>query len=213
MRARVRLSLGAGIVLVLAAAIVAVIVAAVTPHGVDKTVAPQTVIHTITPGATGGSGGEAGASAGGSAGGSTGASPAGPTVFVHIVGRVRAPGLYELAAGSRIVDAVAAAGGFAAQADQVSLNLAQVVSDGQQIVVAVRGAHPAAPGATTDGKVDINTADAAALETLDGIGPALAARILDFRKQKGGFSAVTDLQKVSGIGDKKFAAIKDSVTT
>jgi competence protein ComEA len=205
MRARIRLSLGAGIVLVLAAAIIAVIVAAVTPHGVDKTVAPQTVIHTSAPGATGGSGGEPGASAG--------ASAAGPTVFVHIVGRVRVPGLYELAAGSRIVDAVAAAGGFAAQADQVSLNLAQVVSDGQQIVVAVRGAHPAAPGATTDGKVDINTADAAALETLDGIGPALAARILDFRKQKGGFSAVTDLQQVSGIGDKKFAAIKDSVTT
>jgi len=188
-RTRLRLSLGAGIVLLLVAAGIAVVVSAVTPHGVDQTAAPPTV-HSASP-ATG----------------------KGPSEFVHVVGEVRAPGLYQLPAGSRVLDAVAAAGGFAPDADQAQVNLARLVSDGEQLVVAKTGAVPAAPGASATGKVDLNTADATALETLDGIGPALAQRILDFRKKNGGFSSVNDLQNVAGIGDKKFAAIKDKITT
>jgi competence protein ComEA len=142
-----------------------------------------------------------------------------PTAFVHVVGQVNSPGLYELPAGSRIVDAVAAAGGFTATADQAQLNLAQVVEDGQQIVVLARGVAPvvtdgASTGATASGgTVDINTADATTLETLDGIGPSLAQRILAYRTAHGGFRTVGDLQNVTGIGPKKFAAIKANVST
>lgn len=124
------------------------------------------------------------------------------------------PGLYELPAGSRLVDAVAAAGGFTATADQAALNLAQVVEDGQQVVVARQGAAPAAAAAVAAaGRVNLNSADATALETLDGIGPALAQRILAYRAAHGGFRTVNDLQNVAGIGPKKFATIKANVST
>jgi competence protein ComEA len=138
-----------------------------------------------------------------------------PTAFVHVVGQVKNPGLYELPAGDRILDAVAAAGGFTPVADQSDLNLAQVIEDGQQIVVAQQGAPPVAAGAgaAAGGIVDLNTADATALETLDGIGPALAQRILTYRSAHGGFRTVNDLQNVTGIGPKKFAAIKANVST
>jgi competence protein ComEA len=143
-----------------------------------------------------------------------------PTAFVHVVGEVKNPGLYELPAGARIVDAVAAAGGFTAIADQTTVNLAQVIEDGQQVVVAAQGATPpassagvAAGGAAAGGIVDVNSADATALETLDGIGPALAQRILAYRTAHGGFRTVNDLQNVAGIGPKKFAAIKANVST
>ena len=188
--ARLRLTLGAGVVLVIVAAIIAVLVSALAPRGVTQSAAPPPVVRTAAPTANDA-----------------------PTAFVHVVGQVRDPGLYELPAGDRVVDAVSAAGGFTARADQSQLNLAEVISDGEQIVVAKKGAVSAAPGATSSGKVDINTADVTALETLDGIGPALAQRILDYRKAHGSFSSVNDLQNVSGIGDKKFAAIKANVTT
>jgi competence protein ComEA len=187
---RVRLGVGAGVVLVILAAVVAVLVAALAPRGVTTTTSAPAVVRTTAPKANDA-----------------------PTAFVHVVGEVRQPGLYELPAGDRVVDAVAAAGGFTAKADQSQVNLAEVVTDGEQIVVAKQGAVQAAPGAASSGKVDVNTADITALETLDGIGPALAQRILDYRKAHGSFSSVNDLQKVSGIGDKKFAAIKPNVTT
>jgi competence protein ComEA len=195
---RLRLGLGAGVVLVLVLAGVAVLVSALAPHGSTATAAaPAThsqVVHTAGP-----------------------TSAQSPTAFVHVVGQVTRPGLYELAAGSRIVDAVAAAGGFTASADQTQLNLAQVIEDGQQIVVPAQGAVPAAAagevGAAVGGTVDINTADATALQTLDGIGPALAQRIVAYRTAHGGFRTVNDLQNVTGIGPKKFAAIKANVST
>ena len=193
---RLRLGLGAGVVLVLVLAGVAVLVSALSPHGSTATAAPPVErarsVHTEGP--------------------STADSP---TAFVHVVGQVNNPGLYQLPAGSRIVDAVAAAGGFTAIADQTQLNLAQVIEDGQQIVVVAQGAAPvASAGATaTGGTVDINTADATGLETLDGIGPALAQRILAYRTAHGGFRTVNDLQNVTGIGPKKFAAIKANVST
>jgi competence protein ComEA len=193
---RLRLGLGAGVVLVLVLAGVAVLVGALSPHGSTATaaapVARSRTVHTQGPSAA-----------------------ESPTAFVHVVGQVNRPGLYELPAGSRIVDAVAAAGGFTATADQSQLNLAQVIEDGQQISVLTQGAVPAASvGAVgSGGRVDLNTADATALETLDGIGPALAQRILAYRAAHGGFRTVNDLQNVTGIGPKKFAAIKANVST
>jgi competence protein ComEA len=188
--ARLRLTVGAGIVLVILAAGVAVLVSALAPHGVTRAAAPPAVVHKAAPTANDA-----------------------PTALVHVVGQVRRPGLYELPAGDRVVDAVSAAGGFTHAADQAQVNLAEVVTDGEQIVVARKGAVSGAPGATSSGKVNINTADATALETLDGIGPALAQRILAYRKAHGSFSSVGDLQNVTGIGDKKFAALKANVTT
>jgi competence protein ComEA len=215
---RLRLSLGAGVVLVLIAAGVAVLVSAIAPHGVTATAAEPRVVHTESSQTTGAQ--SNGAQSNGSQSGGT-SSPNAPTAFVHVVGQVKNPGLYELPAGARIMDAVAAAGGFTPTADQADLNLAQVIEDGQQIVVAAQGAVSAvggAPagataGATAGGTVDLNTADATALETLDGIGPALAQRILAYRAAHGGFRTVNDLQNVTGIGPKKFAAIKANVST
>jgi competence protein ComEA len=189
-RVRLRVTLGAAVVLVLLAVAVSVLVVATAPRGSQQAAARPAGVHTTAPG---------GADS--------------PTDFVHVVGEVNRPGLYELKAGARIVDAVAAAGGFTASADQAQLNLAQVVTDGEQIVVSKTGAVAQSPGASVSGKVNINTADADALQTLDGIGPALAQRILDFRKAHGAFSSVNDLQGIGGIGDKKFAAIKEHVTT
>ena len=190
-RLRLRLSLGAAVVLLVLAAGVAVLIGALAPRGVTAVASEPKIVHTAEP-----------------------AADDAPTAFVHVVGQVEHPGLYELPAGDRVVDAVTAAGGFTPSADQAALNLAQVVEDGQQIVVAKRGATATAAGVPVGAApVDINTADATALETLDGIGPALAQRILDYRAAHGSFGSVNDLQKVTGIGPKKFAAIKDHVST
>ena len=203
-------------VLVLALAGVAVLVSALSPHGSTATASPPVAAASVA--GSSGTRSSATASSGTVPRGVHTQSPslgAAPTAFVHVVGQVKSPGLYEVAAGSRLVDAIAAAGGFTASADQATLNLAQVIEDGQQVVVAVQGAAPPpAAGATAAGsKVNLNSADATALETLDGIGPALAARILAYRTAHGGFRTINDLQNVTGIGPKKFAAIKANVST
>ena len=135
-------------------------------------------------------------------------------IYVHVLGAVAHAGLYALHEGDRAVDAVAAAGGFAPDADQAGLNLARFVTDGEQLVVPVVGAVPpaGAGGASVPGKVNLNTADAAALETLPRVGPALAARILEWREANGRFTAVEDLLSVTGIGDKTFEGLKDLVS-
>lgn len=135
-------------------------------------------------------------------------------IYVHILGQVVRPGLYELPDGARAVDAVAAAGGFTEQADAAGLNLARFVSDGEQIVVPAIGdaASTTAPGITADGRVNLNTADAAALDTLPGVGPATAANILAWREEHGRFESVDDLLDVGGIGEAKLDAIRDLVT-
>jgi competence protein ComEA len=151
-------------------------------------------------------------------------------VLVHVVGQVRRPGVVRLPAGSRVLDAVGAAGGAKPSADLNHLNLARVVTDGEQIVVPKPGelipvAGPSgAPGAGTGsaggapagggsagGLVDLNTADAAALDALPGVGPVLSQRILDWRTQHGRFSSVDELGEVSGIGDKLLAQIGPKV--
>lgn len=143
----------------------------------------------------------------------TAAASVGSAVYVHILGAVARPGLYELRDGDRAVDAVAAAGGFLETADQAQVNLARFVVDGEQIVVPVIGETPAAaPGTTASGLVNLNTADVATLETLPRVGPAMAERIIDWREANGGFTAVEDLMSVTGIGDKTFESLRELVT-
>lgn len=136
-------------------------------------------------------------------------------LYVHVSGAVRDPGLYIVPDGSRLVDAVAAAGGFTKKADRDGVNLARPVADGEQVVVPRKGeksAAPATPGGPGAATVNLNTADQTALESLPGIGPALAQRILQWREDNGRFTSVDDLLAVSGIGDKMLATLRDLVT-
>jgi competence protein ComEA len=134
-------------------------------------------------------------------------------LYVHVLGAVEQPGLYVLDLDARLVDAVAAAGGTTDQADLAGVNLARAVTDGEQIIVPVIGAGAGAPGAAAPGddRIDLNTADQAALETLPRIGPALAERILAWREENGRFQSVDDLLAVPGIGEKLLAGIRDGV--
>jgi competence protein ComEA len=137
-------------------------------------------------------------------------------VLVQVVGGVRRPGLVSVPAGSRAIDAIAAAGGATADADESGVNLAGRVIDGQQLVVPKRGrpaAVPTGPGtAAAAGPVSLSTASAEQLEALPRIGPAMAARIIAWRTANGGFHTVDDLLKVSGIGARTLAGLRDLVT-
>jgi competence protein ComEA len=129
------------------------------------------------------------------------------TLLVHVVGEVRRPGIFELELGARVADALESAGGFTADAIEESVNLARVLGDGEQIVV--RSVHQLAE---EDPIISLNRSSARQLETLPGVGPALAGRIIDWREQNGGFSAVEQLLEVSGIGAKLFENLKALVT-
>jgi competence protein ComEA len=154
-----------------------------------------------------------------------GGGPPGTTaaaVVVAVGGKVRKPGLVELPAGARVADALKAAGGASPGVDVAPLNLARKVADGELIMVGVTpppGAAPtgpagpaAGPGQPGGGLVNLNTATLADLDTLPGVGPVLAQRILDAREAQGGFQAVTDLRNVQGIGTARYEQLKDLVT-
>jgi len=135
---------------------------------------------------------------------------------VHIAGAVANPGLYRLAEGSRVADALSSAGGAAQGAILDDLNLASLLKDGQKVLVP-RGEEPGGPPAagaqaTTGSRlVNVNTADEQELDTLPGVGPSLAARILEYRKKNGPFSSVEDLDNVEGIGPSRVDSLKDLV--
>lgn len=138
---------------------------------------------------------------------------------MHVAGAVRHPGVFRLAAG-RVGDAVRKAGGPRKDADLNAINLAAKIADGQQVVVPTKATvvPPGAPAlensgtATASGaKISLNTATKEELDTLEGVGPATADKILEYRKEHGGFGSVDDLKDITGIGDKKFEALKDSV--
>ncbi len=142
--------------------------------------------------------------------------PAGIGIVVDVAGKVRRPGIVELPPGSRVVDALAAAGGARPGVDTAGLNLARPLVDGEQIVVGLEvptdpAAGPALPSSTATSaaplSVDINTATQPELETLPGIGPVTAQSILDWRAQNGAFTSVDQLLDVSGIGDATLADI------
>lgn len=141
-------------------------------------------------------------------------SPSPIGIVVDVGGRVRRPGLVTVPAGSRVADAIRAAGGALRPRDLALLNLAAKVSDGQLLLVGVPGAAAGAADPTTasGGPVDLNTATVDQLDSLPGIGPVLAQRIIDWRTAHGGFRSVRDLDQVSGIGDSTFAELEPLVS-
>lgn len=138
-------------------------------------------------------------------------------VYVYVTGAVANPGVYSLDEGLRVCDAVEAAGGLTEDADASTVNLARVLSDGEHIALPTKAevetalAQGSAGGAAASSLVNINTADASALETLSGVGSATAQAIISDREQNGPFSTIEDLMRVDGIGEKKFAKLKDSI--
>lgn len=207
---RVRMGIGASVVLVLVALGIAVLVSAMSAAGGTRTVVEA-------PGSE-----QSGTGEHPDAAAALLDSPAAAVIFVHILGEVRRPGLVQLREGDRVIDAVAAAGGYTDAADREYLNLARFVSDGEQLVVFAEGEAPAqasgavpggsGSGGAGSGKVNLNLADLATLQTLPRVGPALAERILQWREVNGRFRSIEDLMSVSGIGDKTFAGLRDLVT-
>lgn len=146
------------------------------------------------------------------------AAPAKPhaMLVVDVEGEVARPGLQRVPSGSRAGVAVDAAGGLTRRGDATAVNLAATLHDGQQIVVPKRGAAaaPAAtgePGAAPSGPISLSSATVAQLDTLDGIGPTLAQRIVQYRDTHGGFRSVEELKQVEGIGEKRFAALRQAL--
>jgi competence protein ComEA len=214
--ARVRVGVGAAVVLAIGALVVAVVVSASAQQGTSATItsAGHPLSSTDAPAPTDGP---------------VSVDRDDPPALVHVLGAVQRPGLVQLTRGARVVDAIAAAGGLTEDADVGAVNLARVVGDGEQLYVPRVGETPPAPadhggpaggppgstggaGGATGPKVALNTATQADLETLPRIGPALAQRILEWRSANGRFSTVDDLMQVTGIGQKLFDGIKDRVT-
>jgi competence protein ComEA len=141
----------------------------------------------------------------------------GGEAFVHVAGRVRRPGLYRVPASARVALAIERAGGPADGADLSAVNLAARVEDGQQIVLPRAGATPAAGGeqagaaGAAGAKLSLAQASQEQLEELDGIGPTLAKRILEYRDENGGFRSLDELKEVEGIGEKRFESLREAV--
>jgi competence protein ComEA len=203
---KLRIGAGAAAVLLIAAFATAVLVGLLTPQG-DGSEVPAAAVT-------------AGAAASKKA--VTPAPTPSALLYVHVLGAVVRPGLYTLPAGSRVVDAVGAAGGLTSDAEQSGVNLARLLSDGEQLVVPHVGDPVTAPGSggsasgseagMPGGTVNLNTATEEQLETLPRIGPAMAAKILAWRADNGRFTSVDDLMNVSGIGQKTFDGLKDQVS-
>jgi competence protein ComEA len=196
--------------LCLVALVATVLVSAFAPRGDSRLIVPTDDAHrsesTVAPG-------DEGSAAGGAAGES-------PPILVHVLGAVAHPGLYELSEGARVIDAIAAAGGYTEAADQAQLNLARMLSDGEQLYAPSIGEAPppaagsgagAGPAAETGALVDLNTADGAVLETLPRIGPETARKIIEYRESSGPFTAVEQLLEVPGIGQKTLDGLRELV--
>ena len=137
-----------------------------------------------------------------------------PEIFVDVTGAVNNPGVYSLTGRSRVIDAIKAAGDSAPGADLSTINLARVLNDGEQIYVdstVVNSFGQRVSKKVSSGPININRATLRQLDALDGIGPVIAGRIIEYRKKNGSFLTIDDLQKVSGIGAAKFAQIKAKV--
>ena len=137
-----------------------------------------------------------------------------PEIFIDVTGAVNTPGVYSMPANSRVIDAIKAAGNSAPGADLSTINLARVLSDGEQIYVdatIINSAGVRVSKSLHSAFININRATAGQLDSLDGIGPVIAKRIVEYRKVNGPFTSIEDLQKVSGIGVAKFAQIKSKL--
>lgn len=204
---RSRIAVGAAVVVFVAAVAISAVVAFASGGGGMQGEVDAPGVRIDGVGATD--------AAAGGATGEPGVAPTG-TLLVHVLGAVARPGIVELAPGARVVDAVGAAGGLTDEADPGGVNLARALVDGEQLVVPVVGAAPpaaaAGPVAGGDGRVSLNHADVAELDTLPRIGPALAQRIIDWREANGPFTDVAQLLDVAGIGDAVYSGLVDLVT-
>ncbi len=182
--------LAIGFVVVVAVALAAFVVWRARPHAIVVSAAPVPIESPAAP-------------------------SAGPTVVVAVAGGVRRPGLVTLPAGARVADALRAAEGVRPGVDIGLLNLARRLVDGEQVVVgraaAGSAAGPTAPG-QAGGPVNLNTATVEQLDALPGVGRVLAARVIAFRTQHGGFRSVDQLREVNGIGEAKFADLRPLVS-
>lgn len=142
-------------------------------------------------------------------------------IIIHIAGEVKNPAVITIQSGSRLYEAVAQVGGLTENADQTLVNLAQELVDGAQYIIPAKGTEGASGSVTNLGeqkgnaasdKININTADEGELQRLDGVGPVLAKRIIEYREAQGGFKNITDLLDVKGIGEAKYDAIKEHVS-
>lgn len=213
--ARVRAAIGGVLLLALLGLATAVVGAIVTPGGTAITVAAEE--------GTGSGSGPSCAAESPPDGDASAPAPPSAAVIVHVLGALHAPGIVEVRPGDRVVDAIAAAGGTTDDADLAGVNLARVLADGEQLRVPRAGEVVAPPpadagtaaesgaGGAASGLVNINTADATALEALPGVGPALAARIIAWREENGPFRAVDELLAVSGIGERTLDGMRDQV--
>jgi competence protein ComEA len=143
--------------------------------------------------------------------------PTSSPIIVYVTGQVTQPGVYSLSVGSRVDDAIQAAGGFSSDANTTAINLAEVLADGQKINVPNMATQVASeenvqPDTVGFSPIDINTASLEQLDTLPGIGPATAQDIIDYRSSSGNFTRIEDIMNVPGIGQGKFDAIKDLIT-
>lgn len=178
--------------------------------GAGEVVAPVQVEPAPAGDGAAGAGAPEGGPAGAGGGASAGASAA---VHVHVAGAVRRPGLYELPAGARIADAVERAGGPARRAQLDGVNLAARLRDGEQVLVPRRGAGGGTVAAApVSGPLDLNAATLEQLDALQGVGPATAQAILDYRDEHGGFRSVDELDAVPGIGPGRLATLRAAVT-
>ncbi len=138
-------------------------------------------------------------------------------IVVYVTGAVNKPDVYELPEDSRVKDAIEKAGGVTKEADLISINLAEKLSDGEEVVVPKKGENTSIAGSSTsstnkNSKININTADATELEKLPGIGEVKAEAIIQYRKSYGRFKTIHDITRVSGIGEKTFEKIKDLIS-
>ncbi|MFE3201035.1 helix-hairpin-helix domain-containing protein [Embleya sp. NPDC059237] len=220
-----RLRVGVDRRVVVAVAVLALVAVALAVGGWWRA-RPQSVAAPVAVGqATGGAGVGAPVQAGPASGAAGGApTSAGGPLTVHVAGKVARPGVVVLPPGSRVADAVQAAGGALPAADLATLNLARLLADGEQIPVGVPGATPPPAAANPSGAgstasaggapaavLDLNTATAAQLEQLPGVGPVLARQIIEKRTQLGRFATVDQLRQVRGIGDRKYSDLKPRV--
>lgn len=210
--------IAAAAVVFIAVVLISVTTVWLRPHAVDDTAAPEAAHLAFSEMSDAADGGSAGVP--GLADDASELSEALP-LFVHVVGEVHEPGVYELPPGSRVAAAIEAAGGATPSAVLAGVNLARVLVDGEQVQVpdqqqVIDGPLDASSAVSSPGGasalVNLNTADAAALETLPRVGPALAQRIIDWRTAHGGFDSVDHLMNVSGIGQKTFDQLRELVT-